>query len=31
VLKERFTGTLRPPFNMQARNQAGMGVAYLQP
>jgi len=29
VLKERFTGTLRPPFNMEARNQAGMAQGYL--
>lgn len=29
LLNARFTGTLKPPFNMEARNQAGMGQNYL--
>jgi uncharacterized ferritin-like protein (DUF455 family) len=29
LLSARFTGTLKPPFNMNARNQAGMGESYL--
>jgi uncharacterized ferritin-like protein (DUF455 family) len=31
LLDARFTGTLKPPFNMEARTQAGMGKEYLQP
>ncbi len=31
ILSERFSGTLRGPFNMDARGQAGMGETYLQP
>jgi uncharacterized ferritin-like protein (DUF455 family) len=29
LLAERFTGTLKPPFNLAARAQAGMTPAYL--
>jgi uncharacterized ferritin-like protein (DUF455 family) len=31
LLDARFTGTLKPPFNMDARAQAGMTELYLQP
>ncbi|MBL8643314.1 MAG: ferritin-like domain-containing protein [Rhodospirillaceae bacterium] len=31
LLEARFTGTLKPPFNMPARLQADMTEAYLQP
>jgi uncharacterized ferritin-like protein (DUF455 family) len=31
ILAKRFTGTLKPPFNMQARAEAGMGEDYLRP
>ncbi len=31
LLDVRFTGTLKPPFNMDARSKAGMGQEYLQP
>jgi uncharacterized ferritin-like protein (DUF455 family) len=29
LLAERFTGSLKPPFNMEARGKAGMSAAYL--
>ncbi|MDX2142872.1 MAG: ferritin-like domain-containing protein [Rhodospirillaceae bacterium] len=31
LLDARFTGTLKPPFNMAARNMANMGADYLKP
>lgn len=31
LLNERFTGTLKPPFNMEARLLADMGEDYLRP
>jgi len=31
LIDERFPGGLKPPFNMPARQQAGMSEAYLQP
>src|SRR5262249_34229537 len=31
VVRERFTGSLKPPFNLEARTQAGMTEAYLRP
>jgi uncharacterized ferritin-like protein (DUF455 family) len=31
LLAARFTGTLKPPFNIEARAQAGMGESYLRP
>jgi len=30
-LTERFTGTLKPPFNLEARAEAGMAESYLTP
>ena len=31
LLAERFRGDLKPPFNLAARAQAGMGESYLKP
>ena len=31
ILTERFTGTLKGPFNLPARARAGMGAGYLTP
>jgi uncharacterized ferritin-like protein (DUF455 family) len=31
LLRARFTGTLKPPFNLDARQQAGMDLGYLSP
>ena len=31
ILATRFTGTLKGPFNLDARAQAGMGETYLAP
>jgi uncharacterized ferritin-like protein (DUF455 family) len=31
TIDARFPGGLRPPFNMEARDKAGMGEAYLRP
>lgn len=31
MLSERFTGVLKPPFNMDARGAAGMSRGYLEP
>lgn len=31
LVDARFTGTLKPPFNMEARNMARMGQVYLIP
>ncbi|MSO73260.1 MAG: ferritin-like domain-containing protein [Rhodospirillaceae bacterium] len=31
VIEARFPGGLRPPFNLEARGEAGMGEGYLRP
>jgi uncharacterized ferritin-like protein (DUF455 family) len=31
ILRERFTGRLKPPFNLPARAEAGMDESYLRP
>ena len=31
ILARRFRGTLKPPFNLEARAAAGMGAGYLEP
>lgn len=31
ILNARFPGGLKPPFNMEAREKAGMGAEYLKP